>query len=442
MGKLRLDSWKSIANHLNRGQRTVQRWHAEHGLPVHHFGGTQGCVFAYVEDLDDWLAGVGAEPVQTKESADQMPDGQGKRSSELTAVADELWATHSEGNLGKINELYRSAIEIDPGNIRALTGLANAMIASSLLEVVDSSVAHTCAMEALRRAPQVDTQHPDAKCGAAFLKMVHERKWRQARTAFEDLLREQPSHAFGLKGRAFLHIADAELSEASSCAWEAWRQTPLASSPRVQLCWIEFLAGNSEEAIELVDQFMASGSSGPMMAAVHALALSQAAPNELDLEQLESMAAEFPKSPMLQGVLGYANGISGRIAKASQVLTSLQDLSERKKRNHGYALALALLGLNKKQEAISWLETSFEQGSVWSLGFRSDPILKPLRGEPRFESLLCKIGSRPEARAIDKAKSPQRGPRLPAAAIAAGAWIGPSKSSLANLEGLKEPGAA
>jgi hypothetical protein len=61
MAKLRLDSWKSIAEYLERSARTVQRWHAYLGLPVHHFDGRKGSVFAYAEEIDRWLIGLAEE---------------------------------------------------------------------------------------------------------------------------------------------------------------------------------------------------------------------------------------------------------------------------------------------------------------------------------------------------------------------------------------------
>jgi hypothetical protein len=52
---VRLDSWKVIAQYLGRGTRTVQRWHVEYGLPVRHIGGISTSVFAFSDELDDWL---------------------------------------------------------------------------------------------------------------------------------------------------------------------------------------------------------------------------------------------------------------------------------------------------------------------------------------------------------------------------------------------------
>ncbi|MEO8099880.1 MAG: tetratricopeptide repeat protein [Acidobacteriota bacterium] len=54
----RLESWKEIAAYLKRDRRTVQRWEANEGLPVHrHVHESQSTVFAYPEELDAWLAG-------------------------------------------------------------------------------------------------------------------------------------------------------------------------------------------------------------------------------------------------------------------------------------------------------------------------------------------------------------------------------------------------
>ena len=52
----RLDSWKEVAAYLGRNVRTVIRWEKEKGLPVHRVpGGRRKAVFAYTEELREWL---------------------------------------------------------------------------------------------------------------------------------------------------------------------------------------------------------------------------------------------------------------------------------------------------------------------------------------------------------------------------------------------------
>ncbi len=50
-----LESWKQIAGYLRRSERTVRRWEANEGLPVHRREHEkQDTVFAYRHELEAW----------------------------------------------------------------------------------------------------------------------------------------------------------------------------------------------------------------------------------------------------------------------------------------------------------------------------------------------------------------------------------------------------
>src|SRR6516164_11337576 len=60
-----------------------------------------------------------------------------------------------------------------------------------------------------------------------------------------------------------------------------------------------------------------------------------------------------------------------------------------------YSLALIALGLDDKTEALHWLEESYRERDGDSIGvIRVDPLLRSLRGDPRFEALAEKIAPR------------------------------------------------
>jgi len=71
----RLDSWKEIAEFLRCGERTVSRWEAERGLPVHRVPGSgRGRVFAYTSELSLWLdAGGPGQTLAKEEGPDLIP---------------------------------------------------------------------------------------------------------------------------------------------------------------------------------------------------------------------------------------------------------------------------------------------------------------------------------------------------------------------------------
>ncbi len=66
-----LNSWKEIATYLGRGVRTVQRWEADLGLPVHRpKGRDRSAVLALADELDLW---VRQTPVRLRASAASTP---------------------------------------------------------------------------------------------------------------------------------------------------------------------------------------------------------------------------------------------------------------------------------------------------------------------------------------------------------------------------------
>jgi len=69
-----LNGWKQIADYLQCGVRTAQRWDRDLHLPVmRDRGGSRGAVFAYSENLNEWMryrsASVTAEGTLKRSSA-------------------------------------------------------------------------------------------------------------------------------------------------------------------------------------------------------------------------------------------------------------------------------------------------------------------------------------------------------------------------------------
>lgn len=386
-----MDSWKAIAEFLGRSLRTVQRWHELNGLPVHHFGGHKGSVFAYEEEIDGWLLGLAEEPgTEPGHTVEALESGR-RASNELTMSADGMWETRSERNIQTIAELYRKAIDCSAGNTAAFTGLANAMVYCALNEIVDGALAYPSAIEALRRIPQIDTEHLDAKCPAAWIDLLYHRNWRRARAGFEEIARKRTS-SFALAGMTAMSIAEGRIEEAQSSAWEAWMLNPLVSSLGAFVCWTVYLAGDFQQVMDLSAQMRAGGGGGGFVSTVEGLALVQSSSIATNLARLERTAQEFPQNHTLQGVLGYAYGAVGEQRKAREKRAQLVDCSGTRMKGNGYALALVSMGLNNNQEAITWLEAAFAEGALWSLGFGSDPILQRFDGDPRFSRLIAKIG--------------------------------------------------
>ena len=103
----RLNSWKEIADFLDRDVRSVQRWEHERGLPIHRIPGQKGgAVFAYEAELEDWLrSGKAAVASKAAVAGNAEADG-GVTSSQQMAEANSVKAktntSRAESSAGKL----------------------------------------------------------------------------------------------------------------------------------------------------------------------------------------------------------------------------------------------------------------------------------------------------------------------------------------------------
>jgi tetratricopeptide (TPR) repeat protein len=112
----RLDSWKEIAAFFGRDERTVRRWEKERGLPAHRVpGGGRGGVFAYTDELGEWLKGradelastdhdsfrKGAEAVDIESVPAQDPDSKPTTLAPVVTLPPPDVAAKSHASLGR-----------------------------------------------------------------------------------------------------------------------------------------------------------------------------------------------------------------------------------------------------------------------------------------------------------------------------------------------------
>jgi Tfp pilus assembly protein PilF len=410
-----LDSWKSIARHFGRSCRTVQRWHSEFGLPIHRLGGNKSSIFAYPDELEEWMRNRGRtigeeppdvgkpvlvlDPISHTESvirgdifdASLIPHSGRRRSAELAALAFKMWEALSYSNLRLIVRHFREAVDLDPFHGEAFAGLSQALIAEGLLGNLRPTVAYVAAEAALHRALEIDAKKAEAICATGWLKMVSKRDWQGARRSFDEALNERPSSTRAMVGRALLHLAEGSLQDGSRLLLEAAQKNALSSLALALYGWSDYLAGQYGDALLQIEQARGCGHFGRVVDAVEGLACIQLENASDRLDRVQALAVDSPQHEVVQGILGYLYGMAGQRDKANKILDAMTRPEAIEKKQEPYAIALILIGLNERKKAVHWLEQSYLEGSLWSLGFLSDPILEPLRGDTHFQLLLNKV---------------------------------------------------
>ena len=408
----RLDGWKSIAAHLGRTSRTVQRWHVLHKLPVHHMGGRGGGAFAYTDEIDRWfrlygrvietepslvpqnfliavpLNGHGGDRTSSGDRQIQLEDGTPRRS--LVEEGFQLWRLLSDNNLPSIARTFREAIDRDPLNAQAYAGLAHALIAQAAIGSLSARSAYHSARFAAEASLKLDPASVEARSALAWIKMVSERDWQGAQITFDELLAQGPASTRVMAGRALLNIAQGFLEAASELLYAAAESDPLSVLLLGLHTWSEYLAGRYSEVMEHLAQAHRSGRSGPIFASIEALTSVQVEVHTDATLHIENLLAHDPGNELVQGALGYVAGRSGHKAKAQAILESLARRRSHAKEDAHYAITLVHIGLEEKEKAMQSIVQSYEAGSLWSLGFRVDPALSLLAEEATFKSFATR----------------------------------------------------
>jgi hypothetical protein len=88
--------------------------------------------------------------------------------------------------------------------------------------------------------------------------------------------------------------------------------------------------------------------------------------------------------------LGYALARGGKLGEARRIADELERLREREYVSP-VALATVQLGLGDLERALDWAERAYEERRGWLAYLTVNPLVDPLRGNPRFEALVARM---------------------------------------------------
>jgi predicted Zn-dependent protease len=109
------------------------------------------------------------------------------------------------------------------------------------------------------------------------------------------------------------------------------------------------------------------------------------------LAEIERMRAPDPANLNLMSLLAMDYGFEGKRKEAIKLIYELKN-RRREEYVRPYILAEDYAALGEKDEAMDWLEKAYEERDDWINWIKVDPNLDVLRSEPRFASLLHRVG--------------------------------------------------
>ena len=291
-----------------------------------------------------------------------------------------------QGNFRLAVSAFEDALTLDAGYAPAWAGLSRARLA--LADYADSQTDRTDerrqAMAAAEKAIALDPGLPDGYIARASVRRHLAWDFAGAEADVEKALALNPGDASANREHAESLYMLGRLREAVASYRKAADLDPLDSLTWVDLGMAYLAAGDLASAREATARAHAiSPDDSWTSITIGMIALLAGDP--------EGTLAATRKAPDdMWRELGEALALHS-LGKASQARAALDALTTRFGQHAAFQIAQAHAWRGERDAAFEWLERAYRQSDAGLTSVKSDPLLRDLRGDPRYAVLLRKL---------------------------------------------------
>jgi len=302
------------------------------------------------------------------------------------------WHKRTPEELAGSVELFQSAIAADPNSALPYSGLADAYAVQVDYGLVSPAEGMPLAKSAATRAVELDPDLAEAYTSLALIRSVYELEWEEAEKLYRRAVVLNPGYATAHHWYAVDFCAmQGRFPEAEANLEIAGQLDPLSQIIREGYAFLRLLQRDYEGAVrryrELIEFDPAFYKAYTSLGRAY---IQQG--RYLDaiamLEKGRTMAGDIPN---ILGAMGQVYALAGEASRAREVLGTLTELA-RRMYVPATVFAVVYIGLGEYEGALDWLEMGYERRDTPLVALKVHPIYDPLRGRPRFESLLARMG--------------------------------------------------
>ena len=301
-----------------------------------------------------------------------------------------LWNRRTGENLKKALAYFEQAAEKDPHYALAYAGMADSCVLIPIYAAGTPQAYLPRARAGAQKAVELDDTLAEAHTSLAYV-FFYDFENAQSVKEFERAISLNPNYAmahlwYGLGPLSAMGEFDRAIAEEK----RALELDPVSPIINADLGTVYTLARRYDKAIA---QLRDTVEMNPQFYGGHrclgwALEL-KGATGEAIAEYHK--AFELSDDPMMFAMLAHAEASIGKQNHARQILGQLTE--EAKARYvPAYAFAVICLALGEKDHALDWLEQAARDHDGFYINLiKVEPFLDPLRGDPRFETLVSRI---------------------------------------------------
>jgi adenylate cyclase len=255
-----------------------------------------------------------------------------------------------------------------------------------------STEAFPLARVAAERALALDQSLAEAHASLGAISLFHDWDFAAARQSLERAIALNPSNVNAHTWLAMFHALRGDADTALEWARRARQVDPLAAPAGYSELFALYAARRFEQAVECAERVLSLNpgyAEGYRCLGACLLALGRNGPAIDALRQ----AAKLAGGPNAWAVANLASALAylGDTDEAERLLAELEQRA-RDEWVSPMTISVVYAALGRTDDAIAALEQAFEDRDCWVVSLDVEPAWSALRGNPRFEALVTRLG--------------------------------------------------
>ena len=309
---------------------------------------------------------------------------------ELYENGRNYWGQRTTDALNKGIESFEKAVALKPDYALAHAGLADCYNMLATYGAKPPAEAFPKAKAEALKALDIDDKMAEAHTSLAYALFRGDWKWAASESQFKQALRLNSKSAQAHQWYANLLVALGRDDEAIAQTKQAQELDSTSLIIRSQFGFVYFFQHRYDDAIAECQKVLELDRR--FFPAHRYLGQNYGQKGKYDQAISEfQRAVSANGSPQMRAELAYTYGRAGKKDEAQKILTALQDPSAEGYISP-YGIALIYSGLGNKEETFNWLERGLQERADYLVFLKVDPRFDWLHGDPRFNSLLERIG--------------------------------------------------
>jgi len=302
-----------------------------------------------------------------------------------------FWNKRTVEGFQRSVDCFEQAIAKDPSYARAYAGIADSYALMAGYYISPQNDLIPKARAAALKALELDGNLAEAHASLAVIARNYNWDWQTAEKEFRRAIALDPNYATGHQWYAE-HLAFVGRFDESFEEMRRARQLdPLSLIIQTDDAVGLYYARQYDRAIA---QFRAVQAVEPHFARVHLVSFAYAQQGRYSEALADIDAWRHQENPHLVWIWSQETYVYGSAGQMDQAQHSLEEL-RRYSRTHVLVpmiFVMPYIGVGDNDKAFEWLEKSFAAHSPGLVALKVDPVFDPLRSDPRFDSLLRRVG--------------------------------------------------